>query len=114
MQITPYLHFNGKCEEAIEFYKKAIGAQVTSLMRFKENPEPSANPPGSAEKIMHASLRVGDTTIMASDGHERFQGKPNFQGFAAAGKNLLQSEFWNGFRSLRRDVDGDHSHDVSA
>ena len=80
MIVEPYLFFDGRCEEAIDFYKKAIGAQVTSLMRFKENPEPSANPPGAGEKVMHASFRVGDTTIMASDG--RNQGKPNFQGFA--------------------------------
>ena len=80
MLVEPYLFFDGRCEEAIDFYKKAIGAQVTSLMRFKENPEPSANPPGAGEKVMHASFRVGDTTIMASDG--RNQGKPNFQGFA--------------------------------
>ena len=82
MLVEPYLFFDGRCEEAIDFYKKAIGAQVTSLTRFKENPEPSNNPPGAAEKVMHASFRVGDTTIMASDGHERFQGKPSFQGFA--------------------------------
>lgn len=80
MLVEPYLIFDGRCEEAIDFYKKAIGAQVTSLMRFKENPEPSANPHGAGEKVMHASFRVGDTTIMASDG--RNQGKPNFQGFA--------------------------------
>jgi PhnB protein len=78
--LVPYLFLDGRCEEAIDFYKKAIGAEVTSLMRFKENPEPSANPPGAGEKIMHASLRVGQTTIFASDG--RNQGKPNFQGFA--------------------------------
>ena len=76
MHVEPYLFFNGRCEEALDFYKKAVGAQVISLMRFKDNPDPSTNPPGAAEKIMHVSFRVGDTPIMASDGHERFEGNP--------------------------------------
>jgi len=82
MLIQPYLFFDGRCEEAIEFYRSKLGAEVTMLMRFKDNPEPPQPgmvPPGSENKIMHASLRIGDTTIMASDG--RCAGKPNFQGF---------------------------------
>ena len=80
MQLTPYLDFNGRCEEAIGFYRKALNAEVTMLMRFKDNPEPSPNceSPGSAEKIMHASLRIGDSTLMASDG--RCTGMTKFQG----------------------------------
>jgi PhnB protein len=83
MNIEPYLFFNGRCEEAIEFYKKALGAEVIMLMRFKDSPEPHQPgmlPPGSDDKIMHVSLRVGDTTVMASDG--RCTGKTDFQGFA--------------------------------
>ena len=80
MQVQPYLFFDGRCEEAIEFYRSKIGAQVEMLMRFKESPEPAQNPPGSENKVMHASLRVGETTIMASDG--RCMGQPSFQGFA--------------------------------
>ena len=83
MQIQPYLFFDGRCEEAIEFYRRALGAEVEMLMRFKENPEPpqpGACPPGSGEKVMHASLRIGETTMMASDG--RCGGRPNFQGFS--------------------------------
>jgi PhnB protein len=83
MQVQPYLFFDGRCEEAIEFYRKALGAEVTMLMRFKESPEPQEPgmvPPGSENKVMHASLRIGETTMMASDG--RCQGQPNFQGFA--------------------------------
>jgi len=68
MQIQPYLSFNGRCEEAIEFYKKSLGAQVEALMRFKENPQPEYNPPGSDNKVMHACLRIGESTLMASDG----------------------------------------------
>ena len=78
MLVQPYLDFNGKCEEAIEFYKKAIGAQVESLMRFKESPDPGSCAPGSEEKVMHACLRVGDSQIMASDGW--CKGKTNFEG----------------------------------
>ncbi|MGH6890800.1 MAG: VOC family protein [Dongiaceae bacterium] len=80
MQVQPYLFFDGRCEEAIEFYRKALGAEVTMLMRFKENPEPGMNPPGAGDKVMHASLRIGDATVMASDG--RCQGRPSFQGFS--------------------------------
>jgi PhnB protein len=81
MKIDPYLFFNGRCEEAIEFYKSALGAEVTMLLRFKENPDkppPGAVPPGSDDKIMHASLRIGDSQIMASDGMN--SGQPVFQG----------------------------------
>jgi PhnB protein len=80
MQVQPYLFFDGRCEEAVAFYKRALGAKVEMLMRFKDSPEPEHNPPGAADKVMHASLKVGDTTIMASDG--RCQGQPSFQGFA--------------------------------
>ena len=80
MQIEPYLFFDGRCEEAIEFYRRALGAEVNMLMRFKESPDPASAPAGSADKVMHASFRIGDTTVMASDGH--CLGKPSFQGFA--------------------------------
>jgi PhnB protein len=83
MQVQPYLFFDGRCEEAIEFYKRALGAKVEVLMRFKESPEPPQPgmcPPGSDHKVMHASFRIGETTLMASDG--RCQGKPSFQGFS--------------------------------
>jgi PhnB protein len=80
MQVEPYLFFDGRCEEALEFYKKAIGAEVVAMMRFKESPDPSMVHGGQdANKILHALFRVGESTIMASDG--RNQGKPNFQGF---------------------------------
>jgi PhnB protein len=80
MQVQPYLFFDGRCEEAIEFYRRTLGAEVVFLMRFKESPEPAMTPPGSENKVMHATLRVGDTQIMASDGDCR--GKPTFQGFS--------------------------------
>ena len=78
MQVQPYLFFDGRCEEAIEHYRRVLGAEVVMLSRFKENPEPQYNPPGSDEKVMHAAFRVGDTTVMASDG--MCQGAPKFQG----------------------------------
>jgi PhnB protein len=82
MRIEPYLFFNGRCEEAVEFYKKTLGAEILMLMRFKESPEPlqSGMPPGSENKIMHVSLRIGDATVMASDG--RCTGQTTFQGFS--------------------------------
>ena len=80
--VQPYLFFDGKCEEALEFYKNAIGAEIEMLMRFKENPDkpdPSHVPPNSDDKVMHAAFRVGETQILASDG--MCAGKPAFQGF---------------------------------
>ena len=83
MPVTPYLFFDGCCEEALELYKKTLGAEVGMLMRVKESPQPppdGAYPPGSENKIMHSSFRIGGTTVMASDGCA--QGKPKFEGFA--------------------------------
>jgi PhnB protein len=83
MHVQPYLFFNGRTEEAIEFYRTALGATNIELMRNKESPEPHPPgmlPPGSENKIMHASFRVGDSTLLASDG--QCNGKPSFAGFA--------------------------------
>ena len=83
MLVQPYLNFDGRCEEALEFYRGALGAEVTALMRFKDSPEPHAPgmvPPGAQDKVMHASFRIGDTTVMASDCHAG--GRPSFQGFS--------------------------------
>jgi PhnB protein len=81
MKVQPYLFFDGRCEEAIEFYKKALGAEVLMLMRFNESPDPPPPgmiAPGSEDKIMHSSMRIGETDVMASDG--RCTGKPAFEG----------------------------------
>jgi len=81
MQVQPYLFFDGKCEEALDFYRRALDAKVVTLMRFKDNPEPPQPgmiPPGSENKVMHTSFRIGDTTLMASDG--RNTGHPTFRG----------------------------------
>lgn len=71
--VQPYLFFNGRCEEALEFYRGAIGATVEMLMRYKESPEPPPPgrlPAGFENKVMHATVRIGETTLMASDGCE--------------------------------------------
>ena len=83
MKVQPYLFFDGRCEEAIEFYKRNLGATQSMLMRFKDSPEPQQPgmvPPGGENKVMHAQFQVGDTTVMASDG--RCGGKPKFDGFS--------------------------------
>jgi PhnB protein len=82
MQVQPYLNFDGRCEEALDFYRRALGAEITMLMRFKESPDPGMVSPGSEEKVMHSSFRVGDATVMASDG--RCQGQTKFQGVSLA------------------------------
>lgn len=71
MLVTPYLFFNGRCEEALDFYKRALGAEVGLQMRYKDSPEPldpNMVPAGSENLIMHASFKIGETTVMASDG----------------------------------------------
>jgi PhnB protein len=68
MQTQPYLNFDGRCEEALDFYRQAVDAEVLSLMRMKEMPDPAMAPPGLEDKVLHASFRVGGDTLMASDG----------------------------------------------
>lgn len=80
MNVQPYLFFDGRCEEALDFYKKAIGAQVEMMMRWKDCPDKSSCTPQNENKVMHASVKVGDVSVMASDG--RCEGKPDFKGFA--------------------------------
>jgi PhnB protein len=82
MQVQPYLFFDGRCEEAVEFYRGALGAKVEMLLRFKEAPEADKLPPGTnPDKVMHCSLRIGEATVMASDGMGP-KGQPSFKGFA--------------------------------
>lgn len=106
MQIQPYLFFDGRCEEAIEFYRTSLGAEVIMLMRFKDNPEPprpddSCKPaPGTEDKVMHASFRIGDSTIMASDGH--CTGKPSFQGFSLSLTVATEAEAERLFNALAK------------
>lgn len=81
MPVQPYLFFNGRCDEAIEFYQKALGAEVMMLMRFKQMPDQSMVRPETAEKVMHARLRIGDAIVLASDGMCTGE-QQKFEGFA--------------------------------
>lgn len=80
MHVQPYLFFNGRCQEALDFYQEALGATIEMVMHFQDAPDQSVVPPHSAEKIMHCNFRIGDSTVLASDG--RCTGEPAFQGFA--------------------------------
>ena len=72
MNVNPYLFFDGKCEEALNFYKTAIDAKVGMMMRFNESPEQSPGcTPSDGNKVMHACFNVGDSPVMASDGQYR-------------------------------------------
>ena len=102
MIVQAYLSFDGRCEEAIEFYRRALGAEVTMLMRYKESPDappPGMVPPGSENKVMHASLRIGETVVMASDG--RCVGKPSFQGFCLSISVANEAEANRALASLK-------------
>jgi PhnB protein len=99
--IQPYLFFNGDCERAIEFYRKALGAEVEMMMRFKDSPEPPEPgrvPPGHENKIMHSSFRIGQTTVMASDGCSTE--KPGFQGFSLSLSVPTEAEAERAFTAL--------------
>ena len=98
MQVQSYLFFDGRCEEALEFYKKAIGAQVDMLMRFKESPDKTMIAPGSENKVMHAQFKIGDTRVLASDG--RCQGQPKFDGFALTISTTTETDAEKMFAAL--------------
>lgn len=85
MEIQPYLFFEGRCEEALMFYRDVLGAEITQLMRYSDSPAPPPPgmlPPGSENRIMHASMRIGDSTVMVSDGN--CSGTTGFNGFSLA------------------------------
>ena len=100
MQVQAYLNFNGRCEEAIEFYKAAVGAKVDMMMRMNESPEPPPGgmPPAIANKIMHAALHIGDTQVMASDG--RCTGTAKFDGINLAISTKDPAEAERVFKAL--------------
>ena len=134
MQVQPYLQFDGRCEEALEFYKSALGAKVEAIMRFKDGPDCMEMPQGTSDKVLHACFRIGESTIMASDGY--CKGKPDFQGFSltiqasdkaeadrlfkalepggagadAARRDVLLAALRHGGRPFRRLVDDRHAH----
>ena len=82
MKVEPYLYFDGRCEEAIEFYKRVMGAEVLMMMRFKDSPQPGMLPPGGENKVMHATLQIGGSKVLASDGE--CGGRPKFEGVSLA------------------------------
>jgi PhnB protein len=101
MEVQPYLFFDGRCEEALEFYKKAIGAKVNMVMRWKDCPDKSMSTDGNSNKIMHAQFNVGETKVLASDG--RNQGQPKFDGFSLAVSVPTEAEADKMFNAL---IDG--------
>ena len=98
MQVQTYLMMDGRAEEAIEFYKKTLGATVTMLMRFKESPDPHMCSPGAENKIMHAYMNIGETGVMISDG--RNTGQPKFEGFALSIATKTEAEADKLFNAL--------------
>ena len=98
MPIQPYLMFNGRCEEAIDFYKKALGAQAQMVLRFKEAPDQSMITPGMDEKIMHAALNIGDGVVLMSDG--MCTGQQAFEGFSLSFTVADEAEAQRRFNAL--------------
>lgn len=98
MQVQPYLFLDGRCEEALDFYRGAIGAEVTMLMRWKDCPEQGSGNIPPEDKVMHASFRVGDSTILASDG--QCAGRVVPQGFALSLTAANETEAQQLFKAL--------------
>lgn len=101
MEIQPYLFFEGRCEEAAAFYGKHLGAQVLMKMQFKDSPEPpkpGTCPGGSPENVMHMSMKIGKSIILASDG--RCSGQPNFQGVSLSLTVATAAEAERAFTAL--------------
>ena len=101
MQVQPYLYFDGRCEEALDFYRATLGAEVTFLMRMKDSPEahpPGMLPPGAENKVMHCNFTIGQTQIMASDG--MCGGKPAFQGVSLSITPATDAEAQRLFKAL--------------
>jgi PhnB protein len=99
MQVQSYLNFGGRCEEALAFYKKHLGAEVTMMMRMKESPDPAMKaPPGMEEKIMHTEFKIGETSLMASDGMG--SGKAEFKGVTLSLKVANDAEAKRLFAAL--------------
>ena len=108
MVVQPYLFFDGRCEEALDFYTRALGAEVTRVMRYQDAPDPPPPgmiAPGSEGKIMHASFRLGETTVMASDG--RCGGQRGFRGFSLSLTVASEEEADRVFAAL---AEGGHVH----
>lgn len=100
--VQPYLFFGGRCEEALEFYRKSLGAEIVTLRRFKESPEPVPGLPDCFDdKIMHASMKLGESTWMASDG--QCEGNPGFEGFSLSITVPNESEADRLFTALSKD-----------
>lgn len=98
--ITPYLDFAGRCDEALEFYRQALGAEVEMVMRFRESPDPPPPgmlPPGFEDKVMHASFRVKGILLMASDG---CGGPATFTGVSLALSLPSETEAHQAFNGL--------------
>jgi PhnB protein len=98
MQVQPYLFFDGRCDEALAFYKKTIGAEVGMVMRWKDNPDPGGCNEANKDKVMHAAVKLGESTVMASDGS--CAGKPEFKGFALTISTKTAAEADKAFAAL--------------
>lgn len=122
--LQPYLFFNGRCDEAIEFYQSAIGARLEMRMRFSEAPTPmppGTLPAGFENKVMHAALRIGNHTLLASDGcgeansfngfslslltETEAEARHTFDALSLGGEVTLpiSSTFWSGCFGMLRD-----------
>ena len=105
-QIQPYLFFNGRCDEAVAFYRQAAGAETIMLLRYKDSPDPGMAPPGMSDKVMHGNLRIGGSELLVSDGDG--QGQPKFDGFALSLTVADETEAERRFNALKQGGEAIH------
>src|SRR5271169_722596 len=98
MPLNPYLFFNGRCDEAMGFYRKALGAEEIMVLRFKQAPDQSMVPPGGGEKVMHARLKIGDSVVFLSDG--MCAEEKGFEGFSLSLTVANEAEAERRFNAL--------------
>jgi PhnB protein len=98
MSIQPYLFFEGRCDEALSFYKQALGAEVQMLMRWKDSPDKSMCTPANENTVMHCRFTIGDAVVMGSDG--RNSGQSKFDGFALSLEAKSDAEAEKLFKAL--------------
>lgn len=98
MFVQSYLDFDGRCEEALKFYQKALGAKLGTVLRFKDHEEACKAHPGNEEKIMHSEFTIGDSLLMATDGYNK--GQPKFDGVSLSISTASDAETKKVFDAL--------------
>ena len=78
MQVSPYLSFNGQCEDAFTFYARCLGGQLGAIFRYAGSPMADRVPADWQDKVMHGSVTVGALVLMGGDVAHRYEPPKGF------------------------------------